>query len=145
VYGTPANGGWQLEVTESPGVSTGFLYVPVLTVCTNTVISAFGVDPSGECSNGFDDDGDGLVDFPEDIGCSNAEDPLEKEIGLPCDDGLDNDDDGVIDYPEDPDCSGPGGTTEVPEPALTPAVAVCSLALVALRRYRVRVRGISVQ
>lgn len=59
------------------------------------------------CEDGLDDDGDGLIDYPEDPGCphprSDREDP-------PCDDGLDNDNDGAIDWdgsPADPECSTP--------------------------------------
>ncbi|NNL64750.1 MAG: hypothetical protein HKP30_00775 [Myxococcales bacterium] len=51
------------------------------------------------CSNGLDDDGDGLVDFAGlDPGCASASDPSETEATLPCDDGLDNDGDGRTDF-----------------------------------------------
>jgi hypothetical protein len=52
------------------------------------------------CSNGEDDDGDGLVDYPDDPGCplshASPEDPG-------CDDGADNDGDGAVDF-ADPEC-----------------------------------------
>jgi len=57
-----------------------------------------------ECSNGVDDDGDGLADFPNDPGCSSATDFLEVSAALPCDDGVDNDGDGFVDFPRDPAC-----------------------------------------
>jgi cysteine-rich repeat protein len=57
-----------------------------------------------ECSNGVDDDGDGLADFPNDPGCSSATDFLEVSAALPCDDGVDNDGDGLADFPDDPAC-----------------------------------------
>lgn len=49
-----------------------------------------------DCFNGFDDDGDGLVD-EEDDSCT------EPNIESACMDGLDDDADGLIDC-EDPDC-----------------------------------------
>ncbi|MCG8589517.1 MAG: hypothetical protein MJE66_09520 [Proteobacteria bacterium] len=59
------------------------------------------------CSNGLDDDFDGAADFPDDVGCRDAnwsrEDPA-------CQDGFDNDGDGGTDWdgagfgPPDPQC-----------------------------------------
>jgi hypothetical protein len=49
------------------------------------------------CRDGLDDDGDGLVDFPEDEGCTSPDDPLELSA---CDDGAssgDADGNGVVD------------------------------------------------
>ena len=50
------------------------------------------------CSNGYDDDGDGKVDFVDsgDPGCSGPEDLSENDSG-DCHDGLDNDGDGFVD------------------------------------------------
>lgn len=70
------------------------------------------------CWNGLDDDSDGLTDFPNDPGCSNATDNDESNSGggggggggsnentLPlCSDGLDNDGDSLVDL-ADPDCA----------------------------------------
>ncbi len=47
-----------------------------------------------DCSNGLDDDGDGLADL-EDPGCSHAAAQLEDPQ---CQDGIDNDGDGQMDY-----------------------------------------------
>jgi len=69
-------------------------------------VAAFNV-PFPACSNGVDDDGDGLVDFPADPGCRAAESALENPR---CDDDLDNDRDGGTDWdgagvgPADPQC-----------------------------------------
>ena len=52
------------------------------------------------CSNGFDDDGDGLIDFGEDPECSSAADRDER---AECSDGIDNDGDGRTDYDRDAD------------------------------------------
>lgn len=56
------------------------------------------------CSNGLDDDLDGLVDSPSDPGCNSPTDSSERAAHLACDDGLDNDGDGDIDYPNDSNC-----------------------------------------
>src|SRR3989344_2538889 len=59
-----------------------------------------------QCSDGIDNDGDGFIDYPNDPGCSSADDDDETNVPLPqCSDGIDNDGDGFIDYPNDPGCS----------------------------------------
>ena len=67
------------------------------------------------CSNGADDDGDGLVDLA-DPGCSGPGDTSEQEPSLPCDNGLDDDGDGLVDL-ADPGCSGPADASET-DPSL---------------------------
>ena len=71
------------------------------------------------CSDGVDDDGDQLTDFPADPGClgpgSWREDPA-------CDDGIDNDRDGRIDL-ADPDCASSSDAAE----GRPPPVAGCGL------------------
>jgi hypothetical protein len=57
-------------------------------------VAGFNV-PFYACSNGADDDGDGLVDFPDDPGCATAESDLENPQ---CSDGVDNDLDGGADW-----------------------------------------------
>jgi subtilisin len=66
-----------------------------------------------ECSNGLDDDADGLID-PDDPGCDDADDASEKAPNLACDDGADNDGDGFVDFPEDPGCFHPSADHEDP-------------------------------
>ncbi len=63
------------------------------------------------CSNGVDDDGDGLADYPADPGCASAADVSENDPSLPCDDGVDNDGDGLIDM-ADPVCAKPSWASE---------------------------------
>ena len=53
------------------------------------------------CEDGLDNDGDGLIDYPADPGCSGA---TSKKENPQCDDGIDNDGDTLIDYPADPNC-----------------------------------------
>ncbi|MCQ4165827.1 Ig domain-containing protein [Tahibacter harae] len=55
------------------------------------------------CSDGVDNDGDGLIDFPADPGCYAANGPGTTE-NPQCNDGADNDGDGLIDFPNDPQC-----------------------------------------
>ena len=62
------------------------------------------------CSDGIDNDGDGLIDFPEDPGCPFE---TETEEDPECDDGLDNDGDGRVDF-DDPECSPGWPFTESP-------------------------------
>ena len=79
--------------------------------------------PSYACSNGRDDDSDGLVDYPADPGCSSASDNDEYNAHAPppppappttyaCSNGIDDDFDGKVDYPADPGCSSPTDTDE---------------------------------
>jgi hypothetical protein len=68
--------------------------------------------PGGpDCSDNRDNDGDGLMDYPEDLGCSNAADDSERNLSFPCDDGIDNDLDGLTDYI---DLDGDGGISDPP-------------------------------
>jgi hypothetical protein len=59
--------------------------------CTGTITLLF----PPECSDFADNDGDGLIDYPDDPGCENALSNLESPQ---CQDGEDNDGDGVIDF-----------------------------------------------
>lgn len=53
-----------------------------------------------KCSNGVDDDNDGLVDYPNDPGCSGSQDNTETNSALVCDNSIDetNDADTLADY-----------------------------------------------
>jgi hypothetical protein len=65
------------------------------------------------CTDGVDNDNDGLVDFPDDPGCADADDLSERSPLLACDDGADNDGDGRIDF--DPATfANPGDETTLP-------------------------------
>jgi hypothetical protein len=69
-----------------------------------------------ECEDGLDNDGDGLIDYPADPGCADANDGSEKDDTgtYPCDDGEDNDLDGRVDF--DPDTyDNPGNSSTEPE------------------------------
>jgi hypothetical protein len=58
------------------------------------------------CSDGLDNDGDTLTDFPNDPGCSSYFDETE-DPDPECWDTLDNDGDGDTDWPADLECWGP--------------------------------------
>ena len=60
-------------------------------------------DPT-ECSDGLDNDGDGLVDGA-DSDCESTADTSEGDEKAQCTDGEDNDGDGRTDYPDDPQCT----------------------------------------
>ena len=68
-----------------------------------------------ECSDGMDNDGDGLTDFPADPGCANAND-VDETDQPECSDGLDNDMDGFVDYPDDLSCASFSDNSETGSP-----------------------------
>ncbi len=73
------------------------------------------VQPETQCSDGLDNDRDGLVDSA-DPGCSDGSDDDESDDPVTvtqCSDGLDNDGDGLTDM-DDPDCTSPEDQLEVP-------------------------------
>jgi hypothetical protein len=63
---------------------------------------------STACADGADNDGDGLVDHPDDDGCRSPADGNERRGRVrparACADGIDNDGDGLRDHPADPGC-----------------------------------------
>jgi hypothetical protein len=67
------------------------------------------------CSDGLDNDGDALADYPADTGCSATTDDSENEASRPCDDRLDDDGDGLVDFPRDPGCRDPRAAREDPQ------------------------------
>jgi LPXTG-motif cell wall-anchored protein len=72
-----------------------------------------------ECSDGADNDGDGVIDHPDDPGCDSPED--DSEVDAPaapeCSDGIDNDGDGFIDFTgQDPGCDSPEDDSEIDGP-----------------------------
>lgn len=65
-----------------------------------------------DCSDGLDDDGDGLDDHPDDPGCASPDDASERGPGFVCDNEIDDDGDGLVDSPSDPGCAGPADDSE---------------------------------
>ncbi len=70
-------------------------------VCIETQIDGCAPNPPEDCTNGIDDDGDGLVDC-HDPDCAGFPTCAGVEV---CGDCIDNDGDGLTDY-DDPDCCG---------------------------------------
>lgn len=92
------------------------------------------------CDNGIDDDLDGLTDFPSDPGCVVGIDLSEKGTTDQCDNGLDDDGDLAIDFPFDSGCLHPSNQIEAPEPGISVAIGLGSLALAGLGTLRRRRR-----
>lgn len=94
-------------------------------LCSDGSLSAFApanftftINTSAQtyvCSDGVDNDGDGLIDMA-DPGCSSPQDDNESNtVTLPqCSDGIDNDGDGLIDL-ADPDCQNSSDNDEASE------------------------------
>lgn len=106
------------------------------------------------CSDGVDNDGDGLIDYPSDGGCatgagtsevSECQDGIDNdgnglidladggcgggndddEYTVPqCQDGIDNNGNGLIDYPDDAACSTSGDSFEEVLPSASLSLAV---------------------
>lgn len=76
-------------------------------------------EPTPACSDGVDNDGDGLIDAFEDPGCSHFGDQDELDLEEPpaCSNLLDDDRDGLIDYPQDPGCVSLGDLNEADPPS----------------------------
>lgn len=77
-----------------------------------------------DCIDGLDNDGDGLIDHPEDAGCLDPADPNELNPGIECDNGSDDDGDALVDWPEDDGCEDVTDPSEVPEPGLGAGLAI---------------------
>ena len=79
------------------------------------------------CSDGKDNDGDGMSDFPDDLGCRSEDDDSEDGAAAPqCDDNRDNDGDGKKDYPADPGCFAPQADDESDECPDGPSCSQCA-------------------
>jgi acid phosphatase type 7 len=88
------------------------------------VVETVSTPPTPACSDGVDNDADGLIDHPADPGCTAPSDTDETDPPPPpaCSDGIDNDGDGLIDHPADPGCTDASDTDETdPPPPPTPA------------------------
>ncbi|MGE0395481.1 MAG: PPC domain-containing protein [Kofleriaceae bacterium] len=82
---------------------------------------------SAACSDGIDNDEDGQIDFPDDLGCTGTDDTSEDSSPSPaCLDGRDNDSDGRTDYPSDPGCLVPQSDSEDDDCPDGPACPQCA-------------------
>jgi hypothetical protein len=76
-----------------------------------SVTGTITLSPVAECNDGVDNDGDTLVDYPDDPGCGDAVSDNEDPA---CQDGIDNDGDTLVDYPDDPGCEDAASDNEDP-------------------------------
>jgi cysteine-rich repeat protein len=92
--------------------------VPSLAAASASDNDETNVSLSPACDDGIDNDLDGFIDFPSDIGCFSPIDPDETDpMPIPaCADFVDNDGDGLIDFPFDPGCSAPLDPDETDPP-----------------------------
>lgn len=97
------------------------LILPVLSFAdtSSTTVAVF----IAECTDGIDNDGDAIIDYPLDAGCTGYGDDDETDPSFLCSDGLDNDGDALIDFPSDPGCDSATDQTEnnIPTSAANPA------------------------
>jgi hypothetical protein len=99
------------------------------------------------CSDGIDNNMDGLIDYPFDPGCSTPNDDAEDTVcpgpSCPvCSNMVDDDGDSFGDFPADFGCSATGGTSEVfcaiettPSTVITAATTTGTLAAPATDNY----------
>ncbi len=129
-----ALGNYQLEVEFFPGTGTACdpeasdPCAPGL-LCRTIPGSAGPTCEEPVCSDGRDDDDDGLIDYPFDPGCASVGDATENdtcpEDDCPdCANGADDDGDGAIDYPLDTDCAFAGQIVEGCAAEMDPIVAI---------------------
>lgn len=105
----------------------------ILVVTSLLVISCGGSSKNNDgtggapCSDGIDNDDDGMTDFPDDLGCGSEDDDTEDGAPAPqCDDNRDNDGDGKKDWPDDPGCFAKQADDESDDCPNGPGCAQCS-------------------
>ncbi|HEY5920314.1 MAG TPA: hypothetical protein VIV11_01530, partial [Kofleriaceae bacterium] len=104
----------------------------LVTALVSLVAACSGDDGGGSfnkppCSDEQDNDADGDVDFPDDLGCDSEEDDTEDSLPNPqCKDGRDNDDDGKRDFPNDPGCYAAHQDDEIDDCPDGPGCPQCS-------------------
>ncbi len=119
-------GDWSVTNYSSFGELYGGLEVRATAQVTGKNVSelsdACDTEARRQCSDGLDNDGDGLTDFPADPGCTSPTDNKELDDVHQCSDGLDNNSANGTDWPADPSCDGPDDDTEDGVPACSDGV-----------------------
>ncbi len=116
--------GWtQLSVSPQNGMVT---VTPGTTCAQVTFRNRQVFVANAQCADGYDNDGDGATDYPQDQGCSSATDNDEyNSTFVPqCSDNVDNDGDGLKDFPLDTGCENAADNNE--QNAGVPIVYACS-------------------
>jgi hypothetical protein len=98
------------------------------TCLPGTLCGAGGTCDFTACTNGVDDDGDGLIDA-NDPGCADSTDNDETDPATSpqCGNAIDDDADGHIDFPADPGCARAGDPTELDCSDMDPTVNITHL------------------
>ncbi|MBA3541810.1 MAG: pre-peptidase C-terminal domain-containing protein [Deltaproteobacteria bacterium] len=105
----------------------GALVCPVTHPCGGAAGAKTCQPPA--CSNSIDDDGDLLIDFPNEPGCTGPLDSDETDtcpagVCPMCSNGIDDDGDGAMDYPNDSGCASAAGSSEFVCGETDPVVAI---------------------
>jgi len=104
-----------------------FIVVASLAVIVGCGNNNNNTGPKTQCNDGIDNDGDGQIDFPDDLGCISEDDDSEDSLPSPqCSDGRDNDGDGHVDYPNDPGCFAPQQDDETDDCPDGPSCPQCA-------------------
>lgn len=104
---------FRATATNSAGTKTGSIldFTTTVTIPPTTY----------QCNDGIDNDNNGVVDYPQDLGCYALTDNTESGYIMPvstqCNDNIDNDGDGTTDYPQDLGCVALTDNTESPDPS----------------------------
>lgn len=109
-WGSPSTNTFKARTQDSPGGAQSGWTTYVVTIS----------NPTPECSDGANNDGDAYTDYPSDPGCTSAGDTTESP-NPQCSDGIDNDSDGRIDL-NDYGCTGITDTGETPNPQCSDGV-----------------------
>jgi hypothetical protein len=102
------------------------------------------------CNDGYDNDSDGRIDYPNDIGCSSPTDNDEynqiiiNPTVYACNDGYDNDSDGRIDYPNDSGCYGPTDNDEYNQVITNTQPQAITTVVSSLTQTSARLNGIAI-
>lgn len=111
---TPTNGSVTVTAGTQCAVVTFKNKQVVGSSSSASATSSFTSSVSGvpQCSDGLDNDGDGVVDYPADPGCVNLSDTNEGDATTQCQNGKDDDGDGRIDM-SDAGCKSQQDNNEV--------------------------------
>ncbi len=129
--GVPTTAGsYTFTLRVADGVSPGDIYSnqKTFSIVVGNASSSGGGGSSGSipyaCNDDIDNDGDGSIDYPFDVGCDSYSDTSEFNTNVPslfaCNDASDNDGDGFVDM-SDPGCLSPFDNDEFNSQVVFPA------------------------
>ncbi len=128
---------YELRATRSAMTQTRNIYVGVTQIT-----------PTYACSDNVDNDSDGRIDYPNDVGCTSSTDNDEYNQVIintyACSDGLDNDGDGRIDYPNDLGCTSSYDTDEYNQVIVNTQPQAITTVVSSLTQTSARLNGIAI-